>query len=72
VAWADSSWGTYWNWDPKESWALLNWSIFMVCIHWGSRRPRRAWSVLFYGLGFLTMMFTIVGINLLKWGMHRY
>jgi len=70
--WADSSWGAYWSWDPKESWALLTWSIFLWYVHWGSRRPKRAWSLLCYGLGFLTMMFTFIGINLLKWGMHRY
>ena len=37
--WADSSWGTYWNWDPKESWALLTWTVMMLYVHLGGRRP---------------------------------
>jgi ABC-type transport system involved in cytochrome c biogenesis permease subunit len=70
--WADSSWGTYWSWDPKESWALLTWTIMLLYVHLGGWRPRRAVSALFFGLAFATMMFTFIGINLLKWGMHRY
>jgi len=70
--WADSSWGTYWNWDPKESWALLTWTVMMLFIHVGGRRPSRAAAGVFFGLTFATMMFTFIGINLLKWGLHRY
>ncbi len=70
--WADSSWGTYWNWDPKESWALLTWTVMMLYVHLGGRRPSRATNALCFGLVFATMMFTFIGINLLKWGMHRY
>lgn len=70
--WADSSWGTYWNWDPKESWALLTWTIMMLFIHVDGRRPSRAAAAFFFGLTFATMMFTFIGINLLKWGLHRY
>jgi ABC-type transport system involved in cytochrome c biogenesis permease subunit len=70
--WADSSWGVYWSWDPKESWSLLTWSVMMVYIHVSSGRPRRGLSAVFFGLDFLTMMFTFIGINLLRWGLHRY
>jgi ABC-type transport system involved in cytochrome c biogenesis permease subunit len=69
--WADSSWGTYWNWDPKESWALLTWTLTMAGLHlrfFDRRRP----AVFGFGLVFCVMMFTFVGINLLKWGLHRY
>ena len=69
--WADSSWGTYWSWDPKESWALLTWVLAMTGLHlkvYGHRRT----AVLGFGLVFCVMMFTFVGINLLKWGLHRY
>jgi ABC-type transport system involved in cytochrome c biogenesis permease subunit len=70
AAWADSSWGTYWSWDPKESWALLTWTLMLGFVH---VRPRsRAGAVAWYGIVFAAMMFTFVGINLLKWGMHRY
>jgi len=70
--WADSSWGTYWNWDPKESWALLTWTVMMLYVHLGGRRPSRATSGICFGLAFAIMMFTFIGINLLKWGLHRY
>lgn len=70
-AWADSSWGTYWGWDPKESWALLTWVLAMTGLH--LRLFERRWpAVLGFGLVFAAMMFTFIGINLLKWGLHRY
>lgn len=70
--WADNSWGTYWSWDPKESWALLNWAILMVYVHI-SRRTNRYWlASLFFGLSTAVMFFTFIGINLLRLGLHRY
>jgi len=71
AAWADSSWGTYWGWDPKESWALLTWALAMTGLHLRLFERRRL-AVLGFGLVFATMMFTFIGINLLKWGLHRY
>jgi ABC-type transport system involved in cytochrome c biogenesis permease subunit len=70
--WADSSWGTYWNWDPKESWALLTWTVMMLYVHLGGRRSSRTSDGLYFGFAFAIMMFTFIGINLLKWGLHRY
>jgi ABC-type transport system involved in cytochrome c biogenesis permease subunit len=70
--WADSSWGTYWNWDPKESWALLTWALMMLFVHLCGRRPSRVASALSFGAAFATMMLTFIGVNLLKWGLHRY
>ena len=69
--WADSSWGSYWSWDPKESWALLTWTLAMAGLHLRAFGRRRA-AVLGFGLVFAAMMFTLVGINLLKWGLHKY
>ncbi|MEO0085456.1 MAG: cytochrome c biogenesis protein CcsA [candidate division WOR-3 bacterium] len=69
AAWADAAWGSYWNWDPKESWALLTWTIMLVYLHVRSGRVR---DVVFYGLGCAAMIFTFLGINLLRWGLHRY
>lgn len=71
-AWADASWGTYWNWDPKESWALLTWTLMLGYVHIAGPNPRRWVTALFYVLAFLSMMFTFIGINLLKFGLHRY
>jgi len=70
--WADSSWGTYWNWDPKESWALLTWTVMMLFVQLGGRRPSRIGAGIGYGLTFALMLFTFLGINLLKWGLHKY
>jgi ABC-type transport system involved in cytochrome c biogenesis permease subunit len=70
--WADSSWGIYWGWDPKESWALLTWTLVMAGLHLAGAKSRRWLAVLGFGLVFVTMMFTFIGINLLKWGLHRY
>jgi ABC-type transport system involved in cytochrome c biogenesis permease subunit len=70
--WADNSWGNYWSWDPKESWALLNWAILIVYVHI-SRRTNRYWlASLFFGLSTAVMLFTFIGINLLRLGLHRY
>jgi ABC-type transport system involved in cytochrome c biogenesis permease subunit len=69
--WADSSWGTYWNWDPKESWALLTWVLAVAALHL-RLFDRRLVAVLGYGMVIASMLFTFIGINLLKWGMHRY
>jgi len=70
--WADSSWGNYWTWDPKESWALLTWAVMMLFVHVGGRRPSRTVAGIFFALTFALMLFTFFGINLLKWGLHRY
>jgi cytochrome c-type biogenesis protein CcsB len=70
--WADGSWGTYWSWDPKESWALLTWVLGVVYVHWAGRSPGRKATAVFFTILFAAMMFTFIGINLLKWGLHRY
>jgi len=75
--WADDSWGTYWNWDPKESWALLTWGVMVAFLHLArpgaaGQRPRRWVAALCFCIGLLSMLFTFIGINLLRWGMHRY
>lgn len=70
--WADSSWGSYWTWDPKESWALLTWTVMMFFVHVGGRRSSRTVAGIFFALTFALMLFTFFGINLLKWGLHRY
>jgi len=69
--WADSSWGTYWGWDPKESWALLTWTLVMAGLHLRIFDRRRL-AAFGFGIVFAVMMFTFIGINLLKWGLHRY
>ena len=72
--WANVSWGTYWNWDPKETWALVVIIVYSLPLH--SRvfkflqKPER--FHLFCILAFLTVLFTYFGVNLLLGGMHSY
>jgi ABC-type transport system involved in cytochrome c biogenesis permease subunit len=71
AAWADAAWGTWWGWDPKESWALLTWTLAMAGLHLRAFDRRRS-AAFGFGLVVAAMMFTFIGINLLKWGLHRY
>jgi cytochrome c-type biogenesis protein CcsB len=64
--WAQSAWGDYWSWDPKETWSLVSWTIFVIVLHlrhvseWKGRR----FAVLLI-VGFAAVMFTYLGMNLL-------
>ncbi len=64
AGWAEEAWGTYWSWDPKETASLVTWCIFAAYIH-ASRRPRLAGgpSRVLNVLGFVSMMFTFLGFN---------
>lgn len=72
--WANVSWGTYWSWDPKESWALITLLIYSVPLHskslpWlNSIRNYRIYSV----LAFACLLMTYFGVNFLLGGMHSY
>jgi len=72
AVWANSDWGRYWGWDPKETWSLITWFVYATLLHarmmrgWGGRRIAYL-SV----LGFLAVMFTYFGVNLLP-GLHSY
>ncbi len=71
--WANSAWGTYWSWDPKETWSLITWFIYAITLHarytrgWGGTRI--AWLSIF---GFLSVIFTYYGVNFLLSGLHSY
>ncbi len=73
AVWANSAWGTYWSWDPKETWSLITWIVYAVFLH---LRMMRGW----YGenlawvsiLGFMAVMFTYFGVNFLLSGLHSY
>ena len=72
--WANVSWGTYWSWDPKESWALITLLVYSVPLHskslpWlNSIRNYRIYSV----LAFACLLMTYFGVNFLLGGMHSY
>ncbi len=73
--WADHSWGRWWAFDPKETWALITWIVYLIVIHLrfsiaGKRRALvTAWLSI---VGFIVMIFTYFGVNLLLPGLHAY
>ncbi|MBL4701464.1 MAG: cytochrome c biogenesis protein CcsA, partial [Phycisphaeraceae bacterium] len=71
--WADHAWGRWWAWDPKETWALITWIIYLIVIHlrFGVRKPQlvTAWLSV---IGFFVMLWTHWGVNLLLAGLHSY
>ncbi|TGE34451.1 c-type cytochrome biogenesis protein CcsB [Desulfosporosinus sp. Sb-LF] len=71
--WADYAWGTYWSWDPKETWSLITWIIYAGFLHarlmYGWKGKRAAWMAVF---GFLAVLFTFFGVNYLLPGLHSY
>ena len=71
--WADSAWGTYWSWDPKETWSLITWFVYAALLHGrlttGWRGRKAAMLSIF---GFCIMLFTFLGVNLLMPGLHSY
>lgn len=72
--WADHSWGRWWAFDPKETWALLTWLVYLVVVHmrFASIRDRGLTTAWLSILGFVVMLFTYFGVNLLLPGLHAY
>ena len=73
AVWANSAWGTYWSWDPKETWSLITWFFYAAVLH---ARLTRGWqgktiALLAIG-GFLSVVFTYYGVNFLLSGLHSY
>lgn len=73
AVWAEKAWGSYWSWDPKETWSLITWIVFGIYLH--VRRNRgwrgRAAAVLVIA-GFLIVLFTFFGVNYFLSGNHSY
>ncbi len=71
--WAERAWGTYWSWDPKETWSLVTWIIYAVYLH---LRLRRGWkdrsAAIFAVIGFICVIFTYIGVNTFLPGVHSY
>jgi len=72
AVWANSAWGSYWSWDPKETWSLITWFVYATFLH---ARMMRGWSgkrIAYLSiLGFMAVIFTYFGVNLLP-GLHSY
>ena len=72
--WAETAWGTYWSWDPKETWSLITWFIYAALLHgrlttgWRGRK-----AALLSIIGFFVLLFTFLGVNLLPSdSQHKY
>ena len=71
--WANVAWGTYWSWDPKETWSLIVWFIYAAYLH---ARITRGWkgkkAALLSIVGFTATLFCYLGVNLVLSGLHSY
>ena len=71
--WAERAWGSYWSWDPKETWSLVTWLVYATYLH---LRIRRGWqgksAAIFAVAGFVCVIFTYIGVNTLLPGVHSY
>ena len=71
--WAYTAWGSYWSWDPKETWSLLTWFLYAALLHgrlsvgWRGRR-----AAIFAIVAFMFLLFTFFGVNLLLGGYHTF
>jgi cytochrome c-type biogenesis protein CcsB len=71
--WANEAWGSYWSWDPKETWALITWLVFAIYLHmritkgWNGKKP----AIIATG-GFFVVWICYLGVNLLGKGLHSY
>ena len=73
AVWANEAWGSYWSWDPKETWAFITWLVFAIYLHtrilngWRGKKP-----ALIATFGFLVIWICYLGVNLLGKGLHSY
>nr|WOA02361.1 cytochrome c heme attachment protein [Gloiopeltis furcata] len=73
AVWANEAWGSYWSWDPKETWALITWLIFAAYLHtrfsksWEGEKPAVLASI-----GFIVVWICYLGVNFLGKGLHSY
>jgi cytochrome c-type biogenesis protein CcsB len=71
--WANQAWGSYWSWDPKETWAAITWLVYAGYLHMritrGWKGRRAAWFAI---LGFAVVIFTFFGVTYLLPGLHAY
>ena len=80
AVWANLSWGRYWGWDPKETWALITMLVYAVLLHWhliahACKLPKDKSQVLYHALSivaFLFVLFTYFGVSYLLGGLHSY
>jgi cytochrome c-type biogenesis protein CcsB len=73
AVWAEYAWGRYWGWDPKETWSLITWFLYAALLHqrltvgWRGRK-----AAIMAIVGFLAVLFTFLGVNIILPGLHAY
>ena len=73
AVWANEAWGSYWSWDPKETWALITWLVFASYLHarltksWQGKKP-----AIIASFGFVVVWICYLGVNFLGQGLHTY
>nr|YP_010251157.1 cytochrome c heme attachment protein [Gentiana georgei]QTW90643.1 cytochrome c heme attachment protein [Gentiana georgei]QXG82591.1 cytochrome c heme attachment protein [Gentiana szechenyii]QXI85969.1 cytochrome c heme attachment protein [Gentiana szechenyii] len=73
AVWANEAWGSYWNWDPKETWAFITWIIFAIYLHTRTNRNLQGEnSAIVASMGFLIIWICYFGVNLFGVGLHSY
>uniref|UniRef100_A0AAU7ANE5 Cytochrome c biogenesis protein CcsA n=1 Tax=Triphora wagneri TaxID=2594492 RepID=A0AAU7ANE5_9ASPA len=75
AVWANEAWGSYWNWDPKETWAFITWTIFAIYLHTRTNpkmQDQGTNSAFVASIGFFLIWICYFGINLLGIGFHSY
>ncbi|MGD9186249.1 MAG: c-type cytochrome biogenesis protein CcsB [Desulfobacterales bacterium] len=72
AVWANSAWGRYWGWDPKETWSLITWFVYATLLHAKLMRGWHGRRIAYLSvIGFAAVLFTYFGVNLLP-GLHSY
>jgi cytochrome c-type biogenesis protein CcsB len=73
AVWANEAWGSYWSWDPKETWALITWLVFAAYLH---TRITQSWQgkgpAILASFGFIVVWICYLGVNFLGKGLHSY
>jgi cytochrome c-type biogenesis protein CcsB len=73
AVWANEAWGSYWSWDPKETWALITWLVFAAYLH---TRITKSWQgkgpAVLASFGFVVVWICYLGVNFLGKGLHSY
>jgi len=73
AAWANYAWGSYWSWDPKETWSLITWFVYAAFLHARFTRDWRGRKAAILSIvGFVATLFTYFGVNYLLSGLHSY
>lgn len=73
AVWANQAWGTYWSWDPKETWSLITWFVYATALHARFVRGWQGKRIAFLSIiGFVSVIFTYFGVNFLLSGLHSY